>query len=158
MNIEIVPAWHWMAIELAPRLRQLDKDECMASAGFTPVEALTRAVLWSDLDMCWAALIDDVPEVMWGVAGCGDHVGSVWLLGSDIVPDIGKTFWKQSKTHVALMHTRYSVLTNWISVHNIPSLRWLTGLGFKPVEFAPLYGHLKQPFIRYESTHQRRRN
>lgn len=152
MNIKIVPATYTRAEDLAPRLRQLDKDEVWASGGMTPQIALAESIRNSDADMCWCALVDGVPEVMWGACKSAEYdVGIAWLLGSDMVLQIKRHFWKYSLEYTALMHRRYRVLTNYISVHNIPSMTWLTGLGFKPVEIDLKYGYLKQPFVRYES-------
>lgn len=152
MNIRIVPASYSRSFDLATRLRQSDADEVRAAGNYSPREALITSIRHSDIDMCWCALVDGRPEVMWGAVDAGhDSIGIAWLLGSEMVSQIKRHFWKYSIEYTALMHTRYDILTNYISVQNIPSMTWLSGLGFKPVEVNLEYGYLKQPFIRYES-------
>ena len=70
------------------------------------------------------------------------------------MPDIDKYHreaWTLSKRHVDLMHDRYPVLTNFIDVRNVTSLRWLGRLGFEPVRFHPFHGVGRLPFLKYES-------
>lgn len=156
MNIEITPAHRWQAIDLAPRLRATDKHEVWASSGLNPEEALTSSLLHSDPDMSWCAVIDGTPEIMWGVASLPDVCppgmwGAVWLLGSDIISEIPRIFWKESFESVKRMHERYPVLTNYIHHENAKSMKWLEGLGFTQCETVHDYGHGRETFIRYES-------
>ena len=150
MNIEIVPATHEHAVDLAPRLRADDRHEVWASGGRTPVEALLASLKASDPDMCWAATCDGKCEIMWGVARDTDHIGFVWLLGSDWIYTIKRRFWRESIRYVSRMHTRYMLLTNYVHHDNAASIRWLEIMGFEPRDRVEEFGVGKEPFIRYE--------
>lgn len=151
MKIEIVPATPDHAHLLAPNLRQKDKDEVMASGGREPLEALLRSVELSDDDLCWTALLDGHPEVMWGVAGNDDqpNLGCAWLLSSEEMYRIKGRFIKESHHYVSIMHERFDTLFNYVHAVNLRSQQWLEHLGFLAIDREEEYGVGKQPFILY---------
>lgn len=150
MDISITPAHHWQAIDLAPRLREADKKEVYASSGMNPEDALTESLLISDINMCWCAMLDGVPEIMWGVSHVTDEIGGVWLLGSDRISEIPRRFIREARHYIEVMHEKYPVLTNYVHTDNIKSLMWLSLLGFHIGGQEP-YGHLGQKFRRITS-------
>jgi len=149
MKIEIVQAVSKHAHFLAPFLRQQDKNEVLASGGRDPLEALLRSVELSDPDMCWTALIDGYPEVMWGVAGNPDNpsVGCVWLLSSEEMYKHKRRFLLESASYVSKMQSRYDTLFNYVHAVNTTSQKWLLSLGFTAHERVEEYGVAKEPFI-----------
>jgi hypothetical protein len=152
MNVEIVPATVEHAVELSTRLRKSDVRELKASSGRTPLEALVRALRVSDDDMTWTALVDGSPEVIWGVSAAPlTGAGCVWLLASDAVYSIKKTFLSKCPSYINLMHTRYRTLFNWVDIRHSASLSWLYGLGFTAVDYSPRHGNAKKPFLMFMS-------
>ena len=153
MNVEIVPATIEHAVLLAPNLRDSDVRELMASAGHAPLEALIKSVRVSDGDMAWTALVDGVPAVMWGVAPHSNtaSIGVVWLLASDLIYQIKKTFLKECPKYITLMHMRYKMMLNYVDIRHTASLIWLDQLGFFVADFQPSYGAGKTPFLLFMS-------
>lgn len=131
MTIDIVPATTHHANELSSRLRDQDMEEVAASSGLDPLSSLVKSVEASEL--CWTALLNDHPEIIWGVAELTPEVGGVWLLGSDRILEIPRRFLIESARYVELMLDRYPTLTNYVSCQNTVSRSWLQRLGFAEV-------------------------
>lgn len=149
--IRIIPATLAHAQLLAPNMRQQDKDEVMASGGYTPLDALAMSVQVSEPGMCWTALENFTPFLMFGAAPNRDDatLGVVWLLGSDYVYNVKKTFVRESYNYVARMHARFDVLANYVDARNTVSQKWLEALGFGALSVDPQHGHERRPFILY---------
>ena len=147
MKIEIVPATAEHARLLAPNLRQSDKEEVMASCGNEPLEALLRSVELSQV--CWTALLDDRPEIMWGAAPypLDDSWGIVWLLSSDRMYEVPGRFLEESDNYVNKMLETFSTLFNYVDARNTKSRMWLKRLGFEEMPRVESYGHAGLPFI-----------
>lgn len=71
-------------------------------------------------------------------------VGCAWLLGTDLMPTIKKTFIKHSKEYLDELMGDYDCLTNYVSMNNKLSVRWLTWLG---AEFGETHGVDYRRFI-----------
>ncbi len=152
MKIEIVQATLGHAESLAPRLRQSDMNEVMASSGSTPLVALTRSVELSGYDSCWTALLDGLPHIMWGAAplpGSGNN-GIVWLLSSEEMYRIPARFLKESATYVSRMLSKFDSLQNYVDARNIKSQQWLLRLGFHKVSVDDEFGFERRPFILFK--------
>jgi RimJ/RimL family protein N-acetyltransferase len=155
--IEVIPATYQHVEDLAPRMRLRDKEEVLASGGFEPHAALLQSLAYSDPDLCWTAVRTDTntPVSMFGAAPLirgFTGMGAIWLLSSEEINQFHRPAWVLSMRHLALMHERYPVLTNYVDLRNAVSLNWLEKLGFRPVEIAVEYGTESRPFMRYEST------
>ncbi len=141
------------AVSLAPRLRASDVKEIFAASGQEPEEALLQSITESDSDMCWTAELDAGPEVMFGAGVIDDNVGlgHIWMLGSDRIYENPRNFMHHCWQYLAVMHTRYKYLTNFVSVEHQSANRWMRKLGFEPVQFTQDYGPIGHPFIQYIS-------
>lgn len=134
---------------LAPKLRDQDKDEVMASSGFSPEEAL----LWSfraggELNTIIAP--DEEVIGMFGVSPTPDPlIGIPWLLASPRLPEISRDFLPQSLEWVKRMNQLYPVLTNFVDERNTVSKRWLKFLGFHFIALHEEFGVGKKPFIEF---------
>jgi len=155
MKIEIVEATPEHAHSLAPKLRQQDTDEVMASGGYTPLDALLLGVEYSCLTTCWTALLDGEPEIMWGAAPYHNptnpfhEAGVVWLLSSNEMYKIPGRFLQESEEYVAIMLERFDSLHNWVAATNVKSQQWLEALGFLACSRDEEHGVAKIPFILY---------
>ena len=152
VRIEIRPANIDDALDLAPRLRRDDKFEVMCSSGLNSVDALTQSIQFSE--MCWTALLDDRPEIMWGVCKFppDPSMGIVWLLSSEEMYRIPNRFWRESISYVSKMNEYFSTLFNYVHEGNTASRKWLTKLGFEEKARVERYGVGKQPFILFART------
>lgn len=151
MTVFVTPANERDAILMAPTLRRSDVDELQAVSYEDPQAILTQSVEVSDL--AWTAWLDGWPIAMFGVSPVLPlAVGGAWLLATDHVERVKRSAWELSVKHVAIMHTRYPVLLNWVDERNITSRQWLRKLGFEALRREAFYGVERRPFLLYVST------
>lgn len=115
------------AVHIAYHMRAEDREELQASGG-DPVDLLLSG--WQTSDWCKAALVDGVPAVIWGVAKCGEDIGSPWLLATDAILKIKKTFLMKCKPDIDRMQQEYKKLFNYVHINNKLAQQWLEWLGF----------------------------
>ena len=127
--IRLVPAAAHHVGPLAARLRRIDRIEC-AAMGLSATAALDRGLATSA--QCWTALVDDLPQAMFGVvvesAATGDAVP--WFLGSDEVAAHGSALVRLGPSIVRAMHRHGRTLRNYVSAENCRAIRLLTHWGF----------------------------
>lgn len=109
-----------------------------AASGRSPASALIFSLRKSS--HAWVALIDGVPEVMFGVGEINvlAGIGAPWLLGTDAVERNYMAFLRLSVGFRDQLLERYPTMRNFVDVRNRASIRWLRWLGFTlsdPVEF-----------------------
>lgn len=137
-DIQVVPARAAHVRSIARRMRQADRDEVFAASGRSPVGALTFSLRKSS--HAWTAIIDGVPEVMFGVGELNvlAGIGAPWLLGTDAVDRHYVAFLRRSVWFRDQLLRRYPTMRNFVDVRNRASIRWLRWLGFTlsdPVDF-----------------------
>lgn len=149
VDVVIRPATAADVADLAPRMRQADRNEVWASHRNLPDEALARSLRHST--HAWAGLADGRLVCLWGVcpASLISRVGVPWLLGSDEVETHQVAFLRRSRPALAEMLETYTVLTNWVDARNRVSMRWLRWLGFTLFPAQP-FGPDRLPFHRFE--------
>ena len=129
MDVSIRPSTIDDAAYLAPRLREADRIEIDAFSDATPDSALLRGLSG---DTCLTGTVDDRPVCMFGFGRTSliSPIGIPWLLGTDEVRSIPKTFLIKSREIVNRARQRYALLENWVDSENAISIRWLRWLGF----------------------------
>ena len=153
----VEPANRVAATQLAPALRHCDKLEIYRASGMNPLDALLDSVLVSDEDMCWVARLNGLPVAMFGANDITPEgetpqlVGGIWLLASPAIYTNKLDFWRKCREHLAIMHTRYEFLTNFVDESNLVTMQWLPRLGFLPMQRVEEFGPAKLPFIQYLS-------
>jgi hypothetical protein len=115
---------------IAEHMRQADRDEVYALAGWSPLKAALFSVTHSDMALC--AVHDGLPAVIWGA---GQRIvmydeGSPWLLGTPVIEHNAKRFLRQSILWRDELLNRYGSLVNVVDQRNVVSIRWLRWLGF----------------------------
>jgi hypothetical protein len=146
--VEVVPATLEHVAEMAPRMRDADRAEVWASCGMTPEQALEVSMATSG--EVWAALQDGRVVCIWGVGDAEGYpgVGVPWLLGTDAVREIRRTFLRECRRYVAGWMSRYEVLVNFTDDRNTLSHQWLRWLGFTIMEPEP-HGVAGLPFRKF---------
>lgn len=130
---------------LAPRLRAEDVTELYYATGKTPLQVLRKSYELSN--KCWAVIYKEKVIALFGVSDAG-KVGVPWMLASDELKDIKKSFLRECKDYVARMGEGHDLLTNYVWVGNEIHIQWLKWLGFTfldPIE----YGFAKKPFMQF---------
>ena len=150
-TIVIVPATMEHAASIGARMRQVDVDECWATAQLPPADTV-RLSLENSI-MAWTWLEDGEPVCIWGYA-CqslvGDH-GIPWLLTTDLVERHPIKFLRNSRIVLDIFHSRFRHLENYVDARHVACLRWLRWLGFTIHPAAP-FGPLGLPFHHFERT------
>lgn len=145
IEVTILPATMGDAVELAPRMRQSDRDEVLASAGFTPFEALVKSLELSD--RAYSLRFGAELGAMYGVAAHRNvrGVGVPWLLTSTEVDRYPVAFLRQSKPALEEMLGMYDALINYVDARYTAALRWAKWLGFHVADPMP-FGVAGLPF------------
>jgi hypothetical protein len=151
IRFEMVPATEAHARELALTMRMEDAREVMASAGWTPLQALLESLKVSDSPK--TLLVDGSPAAIWGVMPVDlvNGVGAIWLLTGDAVNRWPMAFLRRCRAEVRRLHERWPVLVNAIDARYETACRWAFWLGFDVEDPAPMPGAVTDlPFRRIE--------
>jgi hypothetical protein len=132
---------------LAPRLRQADKEEILASVGLTPYEALMIGYL-ENVIVFTIVNKNNEPVAIFGINDVGNNVGAIWLLATDKLKDIQYTFLRENKKVIDFLNTKYKILWNFVDCRNSLHIRWLKWCGFKFIN-KQKYGVLNEPFYEF---------
>lgn len=128
-RVTLEPASFRHVARIANRMREIDKAECLAM-NRTPKQSLRIGLMVSD--KCWTALVDGLPEAMFGVVV--DSVltgqGTPWFLGSDEVYRHARQLLLWGPGLVARLHDSSPRLSNVVSADNAAAIRLLRRWGF----------------------------
>jgi hypothetical protein len=137
---------------LAGNLRSADLAEMDATTDLEPLEALAASVAASE--MAWVITFEGEPIAIFGVAPTGaPGSGMVWLVGTPRMDDARLGLGRITAAGIAMMHSRYPCLWNYIDARHKRTLRWLTWAGFRLLEAHPdhgRHGELFYTFARYD--------
>ena len=133
------------AFDMAPHMRESDKQEIWASNHISPENALVGGVINSVV--CLTAEMNEKPIIMGGIVPQSllGHTAIIWVLGTDDMKKIAKTFLKTSRSYIDHMLEFYPYLFNYIDVRNKESLLWLKYCGAEFSLTVP-YGVEQKPF------------
>lgn len=130
-------------IDIVPRLRQCDIDECEALAGEGSVLRMAVATV-TDSTLAMTYVRDGQVTAMFGVAGrLLDDEGCPWMFGTEDMP--AKSVVREGRKFVPQWLKMFKRLSNVVDTRNKKSIRWLKSLGFKFEQAIPV-GPLGVPF------------
>jgi hypothetical protein len=115
-------------IELASTMRAEDKEEIWHSSRKLPLAALKMGINYSDI--CWSVEWEGRVVAIFGVSRKDELVGIPWMLASDDLKKIRKSFLKESKDYLEQMFQGYTLLANSAWSKNTIHIQWLRWLGF----------------------------
>ncbi len=136
------------AIDLAPRLREADKNEFRAYLGIEPEAALPFDIGNGDGDK-WAMIGDDGRVFgLFGVQAVDQHptFGLVWMVSSDDIWKYRRQFIETTPKVLEMLHRKYPLLGNHIDARNTKHVYWLRRLGFSFLRTIPEFGVQRRPF------------
>lgn len=114
--------------QLSETMRQEDVREIWHHSRSTPLDALIGGFKHGNAQTVeWQGRV----VAMFGVAGEYEGVGICWMLASDDLVKIKKSFLKECRKFVNDMHEDYPVLGNMVWVGNPIHIQWLKWLGFQ---------------------------
>lgn len=114
------------ALELAPRLRDIDVEEIAACSGRTPLESLEFGLAHSD--ECFTVTYMGAPAVMFGVSREGDQ-GIIWALASEELEEFPRQFARYSRPWVQYLGRGLTSMHNVVLASNRVHRRWLEWCG-----------------------------
>ena len=138
------------AVHVAPRLREADKQECMATLGLPPEVALPLS-FENDNDS-WAMVNDaGEPFGLFGVDPIDQHdyFGLIWMVSTPELFSNRKELIRLSPLMIDALHKDHELLGNHVDKRNVSHIRYLKWLGFKMLREIPEHGVEKRPFIEF---------
>jgi len=144
-SYELVSAKARHAVDMAPRMRQVDVDEAWAAAHYKPLKALMVSCLVSRDPM--AFLADGKTMWMFGVGQRSpfSSIGRPWMLAADGLEGHSRVFLRMSVNYVKEIVTWYDRLENHVDARNKNTVKWLKWLGYVVEEPEP-FGAEGLPF------------
>ena len=137
-------------LELAPKMRQSDKQEIWSAGRFTPTSGLHMSLEISG-EHAYTLKLDEEVVGIFGVAPCKEQpdIGIVWLMGADNMTTNKKGFYKVSQEYLKKFLEMYKTVFNYVDDRNVSSSKWLESLGFKNLGTEPKFGMDEIPFNLY---------
>jgi hypothetical protein len=110
------------------KLRKSDCDEARAALGLDSIDAL----LFSISESSWTKVIEADGEII-GVFGLvkTNSMGVPWLVGTDKLTKYKRDLMRIPKQVIKDMLKECGVLSNFVDVRNVTTIRWLKRLGFE---------------------------
>lgn len=136
--------------ELAQTMREADRRELMDASGQTPLGALEEGYVHSTKIL---TIFDDADRVV-GIFGVAPNpvdplIGHPWMLASDLLEGIKKTFLKECRKYVDDLGQGFPLLMNCCDKRNVVHIKWLRWLGFSFIKEHPEYGVGRVPFLEF---------
>ena len=144
-TLEIIPATTEHAYQLAPHMKQADREEVKAASGLEPLEVLLKSLELSE--KAYALLAGDEVIALGGLVPLTKQIGIPWALTSDKIALYPKQFCRITKELIKGFHKSYPLLTNFCAARNTTTIRWLKWCGFQVVATLPEFGVGKKPFV-----------
>lgn len=129
--IKVIPAVREHCAQLAPILRDIDKQELRASMPIFSTEQQLK-VCFNLSDTTYSVVDDELGCIaMFGIRDYGESTGIPWMLSSShFMDNHSRRFVKECGEYLEKLSSPFSFLFNYISVENHVCIRWLTWLGF----------------------------
>lgn len=134
---------------IAPRLREADRQECIAATGKDPLEILKMSLLIGDITLTLTAT-DGTRVGLLGVAKSPlPDAGVIWLCATDDIYQYQMTFLRRSKKVLPKLLELYPVLHNAVDARNELHIKWLKWMGFTFIKRHEEWGAEKRPFYEF---------
>lgn len=132
---------------LAETIREEDRLEIWHGHRVSPLDAFL--IGFENSDSPYTAEWKGKPIFMFGVSGTKGEVGIPWLLGTDDIKSIRKSFLRECRGYLEEMHKDYPLLVNQVWAKNEVHIQWLKWMGFTFDEPYP-FGPDNELFIRFQ--------
>lgn len=117
-------------------MRQEDVEEIFHASGNDPLTSLENgSSLSTD---CHTVVWEGRVVIIFGCCGKPGHYGYPWMLASDDLVKIKKSFLREARQYLQQMEDKYTYLTNWAWAKNTVHLNWLEWMGMRLDPPAPV--------------------
>ena len=147
-TLEVVPAKIEHAYQLAPHMKQADREEVKAASGLEPLEVLLKSLELSEKAYTIMVAGSEV-IALGGLVHLTQEVGIPWALTSDKIVLYPKQFCSITKELIKGFHKSYPLLTNFCDARNTTTIRWLKWCGFQGTARVPKFGVAKRLFLQF---------
>ena len=135
-------------VYLAQNMRQEDIQEVFYAASHGPLESLSASLEMSQ--QCHTIEWNGRVVAMFGCAAVHAGLGIPWMLATDDLKRIQKSFLREAKDYFQAMQDAHGYLTNYVWAENYVHIKWLRWMGvtFDPPEPYGTHGELFMRFHR----------
>ena len=127
-------------VYIAPKLRQADKNECLAATGKAPLSVLYTSLMIGDMTLTMRSP-DGERVGLCGVASSPiDDAGVVWMCATDDIYQYQMAFLRRSKAALDYLAEDYLLLHNCVDARNTLHIKWLKWMGFTFITKHENYG------------------
>ncbi|RED53490.1 hypothetical protein [Aestuariispira insulae] len=148
-NLHIRIALPEDAFQLAPNLREADKQEVITSTGKDPLKVIQESL---EISSEAYSIVSPEGQVI-GIFGlCAVPDGSLgipWLLASPEILKHRRHFLSECRGWIERFQDKHNVLANCVDARNTISIRWLEWCGFQKVQTHQSWGLSNLPFHEY---------
>jgi hypothetical protein len=123
-------------LELSENMRQEDREEIWIASRSDPLDCLVHGIVNSTF--CKTVVYQERVVAMFGVTTLDNQTGLPWMLATDELKSIKKSFLTECKKYVDTMLSVRPYLTNFVYTKNSVHILWLRWLGFTFKEPAPI--------------------
>jgi len=137
---------------ISDTMREADVAEVKAFSGSTPEEALSNGIESREYGgICKTiCLSNDVPVGMFGVVPTDEPgVGIVWMLASDHIKPLHRTFLRECRKEIDKLCQGYKLVFNFTDARNHVHHRWIKWSGFTIIKKHEAVGVEERPFLEF---------
>jgi hypothetical protein len=116
-------------IELSNSMREEDKREIWHYSRVSPLVCLIDGLTYGE--KCWTVEYNGSVIAMFGVTRQDEITGIPWMLASEDLKKIKKSFLRECHQYVERMFDGFQVLKNCAWSQNTIHIQWLKWLGFR---------------------------
>lgn len=144
-KVEILPANIGHIMQIAPYVRQCDRDEVWAQTHLDVAEALEMA-LGQSPETTFSCHLDGKVVAIFGVvedvalSDTTSRAGILWMLATnDIYEHVG-LFHEHTAAWLEYYRGQFDYIANWVDARNTAAVKWIAQVGFTvhdPVPHGP---------------------
>lgn len=130
-GVRVVPAGKGHARELGRSMKTEDRQEILASGGWSVPERAVRAAINRSVE-AWAAYVGEDLVAVFGVT-LGTQPGWVipWMMTSEKAALHPLTVWRASRPLFDHLRSKYPNMVQMVHARYVSAVRWVERLGFK---------------------------
>ena len=149
MNNYLLPTTVEDVDYIAPKLRQADKNECLAATGKAPLSVLYTSLMIGDITLTLRSPNGERVGLCGVVPSPLENSGVVWMCATDDIYQHQMAFLRRSKAALDYLAEDYLLLHNYVDARNTLHIKWLKWMGFTFISEQKDYGAEKRLFYEF---------
>lgn len=140
--------------DLAPRLRELDKQEIYAGTGMAPLECLEMSLSLPSVGV-WVGTYKGRPEIIFGLSKVSETEGCPWMVCTDELKNSPTEFIRKCRNWIKGFSRQFPTIRNYVYAKNELHIKWLKWCGFEFVKLHEKRGFTQEPFWEFKMEQQK---